>query len=105
VEVRTLPIGDDRFRADAEAAVGEVIETTGPMSRGRMDAVLPEIVRVLRRNHPGAWARWQNPMASESGVPLLYVFRDAPLPRDAPPPGPRLPPDPRRRGAVAGRTT
>lgn len=91
--IRTVPVADDRFRADVDVAVRELATDRGPLGAHQLEDQLPHLLNALRPRYRGVWARWQDALAASDDGPVLYVFRDPKPPRDAPPPMPRLPRD------------
>lgn len=73
VEVRTYPREDDGFQR-------LVLEQLRRFDRVRHAAAIPSRLEVLlQAEYPRAKSRYQDPLASSSGMPLLYVFRDGSL--------------------------
>jgi hypothetical protein len=77
VEIRTYPREDEGFQR-------LVLEQLRRFDRVRHAAAIPSRLEVLLQSeYPRARSRYQDPLASSSGTPLLYVFRDGSLLSDA----------------------
>jgi hypothetical protein len=77
VEIRTYPREDEGFQR-------MVLEQLRRFDRVRHAAAIPSRLEVLLQSeYPRARSRYQDPLASSSGTPLLYVFRDGSLLSDA----------------------
>ena len=73
VEVRTYPRDDEAFQR-------LVLEQLRRFDRVRHAASIPErLETLLQERYPHARSRYQDPLASTAGMPLLYVFRDGSL--------------------------
>lgn len=73
VEIRTYPRDDEVFLA-------LVLEQLRRFDRVRHAAAIPGRLEILlRAEYPRAKSRYQDPLASSTGTPLLYVFRDGSL--------------------------
>lgn len=73
VEIRTYPREDDGFQR-------LVLEQLRRFDRVRHAAAIPSrLEALLQVEYPRAKSRYQDPLASSSGMPLLYVFRDGSL--------------------------
>ncbi len=73
VEIRTYPRDDEAFQR-------LVLEQLRRFDRVRHATAIPARLELLLREwHPRARSRYQDPLASTAGTPLLYVFRDGGL--------------------------
>ena len=73
VVVRTYPRDDDAFRQ-------LVLARLRRFDRVRRVASIPaRLEQLLATDAPRARSRYQDPLASEGGNPVLYVFRDGGL--------------------------
>ena len=73
VEIRTYPRDDEAFQQ-------LVVEQLRRFDRVRHAAAIPGRLEVLlQAEYPRARCRFQDPLASSSGMPLLYAFRDGGL--------------------------
>ena len=73
VEIRTYPRDDEVF-------LRLVLEQLRRFDRVRHAAAIPSRLEVLlQTEYPRARSRYQDPLASSSGMPLLYAFRDGTL--------------------------
>ena len=73
VEIRTYPREDEAF-------LRLVLEQLRRFDRVRHAAAIPGRLEILlQAEYPRARSRYQDPLASSSGMPLLYVFRDGSL--------------------------
>jgi hypothetical protein len=73
VEIRTYPRDDEAF-------LRLVLEQLRRFDRVRHAAAIPSRLEVLLQDeYPRARSRYQDPLASSTGMPLLYVFRDGSL--------------------------
>ena len=73
MEIRTYPRDDEAFRA---AVLGQLRR----FDRVRDLAAIPaRLERLLAEPFPHARSRYQDSLASTSGTPVLYVFRDGAL--------------------------
>jgi hypothetical protein len=73
VEIRTYPREDEAF-------LRLVLEQLRRFDRVRHAAAIPGRLEVLLQGeYPRARSRYQDPLASSTGMPLLYVFRDGSL--------------------------
>ena len=73
IEIRTYPRDDEAFQH-------LVLEQLRRFDRVRHAAAIPARLEiVLREWYPRARSRYQDPLASTAGIPLLYVFRDGGL--------------------------
>jgi hypothetical protein len=73
VEIRTYPRDDEAF-------VALVLEQLRRFDRVRHAAAIPGRLEILlQAYYPRAKSRYQDPLASSTGMPLLYVFRDGSL--------------------------
>jgi hypothetical protein len=70
VEIRTYPRDDEAFQR-------LVLEQLRRFDRVRHATAIPaRLEQLLRERYPHARSRYQDPLASTAGMPLLYVFRD-----------------------------
>lgn len=75
VEIRTYPKDDESFRS-------LVVASLRRFDRVRHLAAIPaRLDGLLETEFPYARSRYQDPLASSSGMPVLYVFRDGALVR------------------------
>ena len=73
VEIRTYPRDDEAFQH-------LVLEQLRRFDRIRHAAAIPaRLETLLQEQYPRARSRYQDPLASTAGMPLLYVFRDGGL--------------------------
>ena len=73
VEIRTYPRDDEAFQH-------LVLEQLRRFDRIRHAAAIPaRLEALLQERYPRARSRYQDPLASTAGMPLLYVFRDGGL--------------------------
>ena len=73
VEIRTYPRDDEAFQH-------LVLEQLRRFDRIRHAAAIPaRLEALLQEQYPRARSRYQDPLASTAGMPLLYVFRDGGL--------------------------
>jgi hypothetical protein len=73
VEIRTYPRDDEAFQH-------LVLEQLRRFDRIRHAAAIPaRLETLLHEQYPRARSRYQDPLASTAGMPLLYVFRDGGL--------------------------
>jgi hypothetical protein len=73
VEIRTYPRDDEAFQH-------LVLEQLRRFDRIRHAAAIPaRLEGLLQERYPRARSRYQDPLASTVGMPLLYVFRDGGL--------------------------
>ena|SRR5215203_1476635 len=73
VEIRTYPRDDEAFQHT-------VLEQLRRFDRIRHAAAIPSrLEALLQERYPRARSRYQDPLASTAGMPLLYVFRDGGL--------------------------
>ena len=73
VEIRTYPRDDEAFQH-------LVLEQLRRFDRIRHAAAIPaRLEALLQEQYPRARSRYQDPLASTAGTPLLYVFRDGGL--------------------------
>lgn len=73
VEIRCYPRDDEAF-------LRLVLEQLRRFDRVRHAAAIPARLEVLlQAEYPRARSRYQDPLASSNGMPLLYVFRDGSL--------------------------
>jgi len=73
VEIRTYPREDEAFER-------LVLDQLRRFDRVRHAAAIPGRLDVLlQAAYPRARSRYQDPLASSTGTPLLYVFRDGSL--------------------------
>lgn len=73
MEIRTYPRDDENFRA-------AVLERLRRFDRVRdLPAIPGRLERLLAESFPYARARYQDALASTSGTPVLYAFRDGAL--------------------------
>jgi hypothetical protein len=73
VEIRTYPRDDEAFQL-------LVLEQLRRFDRIRHAAAIPaRLEALLQERYPRARSRYQDPLASTAGIPLLYVFRDGGL--------------------------
>jgi hypothetical protein len=85
VEVRTYPREDEAFQH-------LVLDQLRRFDRVRHAAAIPARLEVLlQAQYPRARSRYQDPLASSSGMPLLYVFRDGSLINEDEAPEPEVP--------------
>jgi hypothetical protein len=70
VAIRTYPKDDEAFQR-------LVLEQLRRFDRIRHAAAIPaRLEALLQERYPRARSRYQDPLASTAGMPLLYVFRD-----------------------------
>ena len=70
VEIRTYPRDDEAFQR-------LVLEQLRRFDRLRHAAAIPaRLENLLQERYPRVRSRYQDPLASAQGMPLLYVFRD-----------------------------
>lgn len=73
VEIRTYPRDDETF-------LRLVLDKLRRFDRVRHAAAIPSrLEALLQDEYPRVRSRYQDPLASSTGTPLLYVFRDGSL--------------------------
>jgi hypothetical protein len=73
VVLRTYPKDDDAFRYRLEVSLAQLARVRD------LRRVRDRLERLLALEFPAARVRFQDPLASDTGVPVLYAFRDGGL--------------------------